>query len=85
MEAAITNAWKITEISRSEITRWLPSTQGFQLEVERIEGKLKVGQDEPKRDALAVSGHLARSLDPSHRAPAEITRLYDEDRPDGMK
>ncbi len=83
MEAPIAKGWKIAEIPRSEITRRLPFIQGFELDIERIEGKFKVGQDEPKRDALAVSRHLARSPDPSHRALAEVTRLYNEDRPDG--
>lgn len=82
MEAEVANGWKITEVPRSEITRRLPFIQGFELEIERIEGKFKLGQDEPKRDALAVSHHLAQSVDPSQRALGEMTRLYNEDRPD---
>jgi transcriptional regulator len=82
MEAQVDNGWKMSEVPHSEITRRLPFILGFELPVERIEGKFKLGQDEPRRDALAVSVHLARATDPSHRALAEMTRLYNEDRPD---
>jgi transcriptional regulator len=82
MEAEVPNGWSLGEVPRSEITRRLPSIMGFELEIERIEGKFKLGQDEPKRDALAVAGQLARSADPAQRALAELTRLYNEDRTD---
>lgn len=82
MEAAFSNGWRVTEIERSEITRRLPSILGFELRIERIEGKFKLGQDEPKRDALAVAEHLARASDPAQRALAEMTRRYNADRPD---
>jgi transcriptional regulator len=82
MEAPIPNGWKITEIERSEVTRRLPSILGFELKIERIEGKFKLGQDEPKKDALAVAEHLARASDPAQRALGEMTRRYNADRPD---
>jgi transcriptional regulator len=82
MEAEVANGWSITEVARSEITRRLPSIMGFELEIERIDGKFKLGQDEPKRDALAVARQLARSADRSHRVLAELTRFYNADRPD---
>jgi transcriptional regulator len=55
---------------------------GFEIEIERIEGKFKLGQDEPKRDALAVSDQLVRSADPGHRVLGEMTRRYNAARPD---
>src|SRR5258708_35907619 len=82
MEAPIANGWKITEIARSEVTRRLPSILGFELRIDRIEGKFKLGQDEPKKDALAVAGHLARASAPGQRALGEMTRRYNADRPD---
>jgi transcriptional regulator len=82
MEAAIPNGWSVTEIERSEITRRLRSILGFDLVIERVEGKFKLGQDEPRRDALAVAAQLARAADPSHRALGELTRRYNADRPD---
>jgi transcriptional regulator len=82
MEGPITNGWRMNEVAHSEITRRLPFILGFELEIERIEGKFKLGQDEPKRDALAVSEHLARASDPGHRTLGEMTRRYNSDRPD---
>jgi transcriptional regulator len=82
MEAPIPNRWKVTEIARSEVTRRLPSILGFELRIERIEGKFKLGQDEPKKDALAVAEHLAHASDPAHRALGETTRRYNAARPD---
>jgi transcriptional regulator len=82
METGIENRWRVGEIERSEITRRLPSIVGFELQIERIEGKFKLGQDEPKRDALAVAERLARSSDPAQRALGEMTRRYSAERPD---
>lgn len=82
MERTFPNPWRVTDIPRSEITRRLPSILGFEIEIERMEGKFKLGQDEPRKDALAVSDQLARTADPSHRALAQMVRQYNEDRTD---
>ena len=59
MERPIAGGWSVDEVPRSEITRRLPSIAGFELEIERLEAKFKLGQDEPKKDALAVADRLA--------------------------
>jgi transcriptional regulator len=59
MERPIKRGWSMDEVPHSEITRRLPSIAGFELEIERLEAKFKLGQDEPKKDALAVADHLA--------------------------
>jgi len=82
MEAPFPNGWKVTDIDHSGITRRLPSILGFELEIERIEGKFKLGQDEPKKDALAVADQLERATDASDRALAEMIRRYNADRSD---
>lgn len=82
MESAFPDGWKVTEVPRSEITRRLPFIVGFELEIERMEGKFKLGQDEPRKDALAVAERLAGAGDPSHRALARMIRQYNEDRAD---
>jgi transcriptional regulator len=82
MESGVEDAWKLDEIPHSEVTRRLPSILGFELQIERLEGKFKLGQDEPKRDALAVADRLVRSPDPRQRALGELTRRYNADRPD---
>lgn len=82
METPIPNGWRVDEVPRSEITRRLPSIAGFELEIDRIEGKFKLGQDEPKKDAMAVADVLSRSHDVGKRAVGELTRRYNVDRTD---
>ena len=82
LEASVPDGWNLNEIPHSEITRRLPGIVGFELEIERIEGKFKLGQDEPRRDALAVADRLAASTDPVRRALGEAVRRANEGRPD---
>lgn len=82
MEARVPNGWKMSEVPHSEITRRLPHILGFELTVERIEAKFKLGQDEPRADALAVADRLAASGHASHRALAEMVRRYNVGRTD---
>ncbi len=58
MEAPIAGGWKTSEIEREAITRRYKSILGFQLHIERLEAKFKLGQDEPLKDALAVAQQL---------------------------
>jgi len=74
MESVVPDGWKVTEIPHSEITRRLPAIMGFELVIDRIEGKFKLGQDEPLKDALAVADHLAASSDPIQRQLATAVR-----------
>jgi transcriptional regulator len=80
MEAKYPNGWKMTDIPHSDITRRLPAIMGFEIEIIRIEGKLKLGQDEPKRDAMAVQVKLAQSENASDRALAEMIHFYNAGR-----
>jgi transcriptional regulator len=59
MERPIAGGWSMDEVPHSEITRRLPMIAGFELEIERFEAKFKLGQDEPRKDALAVADRLA--------------------------
>jgi transcriptional regulator len=59
MESQFPNGWKTSEIEESAITRRLKAIIGFEMHIDRLEGKFKLGQDEPKKDALAVASHLA--------------------------
>jgi transcriptional regulator len=80
MESAIPHGWRMSEIPRSDITRRLPAIMGFEIDVSRIEGKFKLGQDEPLADALAVAEALALSDEAPHRALAEAVRRHNIDR-----
>lgn len=72
MEGPIAGGWKMNEVPHSEIVRRLPAIAGFELEIERIEAKFKLGQDEPVRDAMAVAERLASSPDRSQRELAGL-------------
>jgi transcriptional regulator len=81
MEGTVPNGWKMDEIPHSEVTRRLPAIVGFEIEVERMEAKFKIGQDEPRKDALAVAERLAAATDSGSRALAELVRRANTGRP----
>lgn len=74
MEGSVPNGWKMDEVPHSEITRRLPAIVGFELPIETLEAKFKLGQDEPLKDALAVAGHLEASPDPASKSLAAMVR-----------
>ena len=74
MEQPIPGGWRVDEVPRSEITRRLPMIAGFEFEIERLEAKFKLGQDEPKKDAMAVATRLLSSKDPEQRKLGVLTR-----------
>lgn len=80
MENPIAGGWRMDEVPRSEITRRLPNIAGFELEIERLEAKFKLGQDEPRKDALAVGDRLVESQDSSQRELGEAVRRANVDR-----
>lgn len=82
MERPIRRGWRIDEVPRSEITRRLPSIAGFELEIERLEAKFKLGQDEPRKDAMAVADRLLSSSDAFQRKLGEMTRQANVNRTD---
>jgi len=60
METPIADGWKTNEIEREAVTRRYKSILGFELHIERLQAKFKLGQDEPLKDALAVAERLER-------------------------
>ena len=80
MERPIPGGWRMDEVPRSEIARRLPNIAGFEIEIERLEAKFKLGQDEPRKDALAVADRLSASADPSQRQLGEAVRRANLDR-----
>jgi len=80
MEAEFPDGWKMTDIEHSAITRRLPHIMGFEIPIQRIEGKFKLGQDEPRKDAMAVAARLAQAPEPSRQRLAEMIRYYNQDR-----
>lgn len=82
MESPIPGGWRMDEVPRSEITRRLPNIAGFELEIERLEAKFKLGQDEPHKDAMAVADRLTASPDLSLRKLGEAVRRENANRPE---
>jgi len=81
MEAAYENGWKTTDIPESAITRRLRHIVGFRLRIDRLEAKFKLGQDEPRKDALAVADQLAARSRPEDTWLVETIRRYNQNRP----
>ena len=82
MESPLAGGWRTGEIPRSEITRRMPAILGFELEIDRIESKFKLGQDEQRRDALAVADRLSASTEPALQSLGDLVRRYNADRPE---
>jgi transcriptional regulator len=54
----------------------LKAIVGFAIEIGRIEGKFKLGQNRPPEDRIGTIEHLEASDDPSARALAALTRRH---------
>lgn len=80
MESNYPNGWKTADVPRVDITRRLAAIMGFEIEISRIEGKFKLGQDEPKKDAMAVYERLKDSPNSPERVLAEMIRTYNGNR-----
>jgi transcriptional regulator len=83
-EAHVSGGWKTAEIPAADILRRLPAILGFELHVERMEAKFKLGQDEPKRDAMAVAERLLASGNPQDVALGRMVYRYNEARPSSL-
>ncbi len=82
MEAPVANGWKASEIKDHAVTRLLKAILGFEIQIERLEGKFKLGQDEPKKDAIAVADHLDARGSAGDVALAKKIRECNESRKD---
>ncbi len=80
MESQFPDGWKTSEVPPHDITRRLKHIMGFELEVTQVEGKFKLGQDEPKKDAMAVGYKLAESNDPMMKELSRLVIQYNQDR-----
>jgi transcriptional regulator len=79
-EETVPNGWKTSEIPVEAILRRLPAILGFELHIERMEAKFKLGQDEPKRDAMAVAERLLKSSNPQEVQLGTMVYRYNEAR-----
>lgn len=82
MESEYPDGWNFGDVPHSDITRRLPAIVGFEMEIQRIEGKFKLGQDEPKKDAMAVCRHLESSSEASQTELSKLIHSYNANRED---
>jgi transcriptional regulator len=54
----------------------LKAIVGFAIEIDRIEGKFKMGQNRPAEDRIGTVARLESSSDPAARAMAQLTRKH---------
>jgi transcriptional regulator len=54
----------------------LKAIVGFAIEIDRIEGKFKMGQNRPLEDRIGTVAQLEKSADPAARALASLTRRH---------
>jgi len=54
----------------------LKAIVGFAIEIDRTEGKFKMGQNRPVEDRIGTVAQLENSSDPAARALAELTRKH---------
>jgi len=57
-------------------TSMLKAIVGFSIEIDRIEGKFKLGQNRPLEDRLGTVAHLETSSDPVARELGALTRKH---------
>lgn len=58
MEKGRPDAWHLRELGPGGLERRLPNILGFDLPIERVETRFKLGQDERPRDMAAAAGKL---------------------------
>jgi transcriptional regulator len=51
--------WSVAELGPGGMARRMPAILGFEMPIDSLESKFKMGQDEPLADTLAAAAHLA--------------------------
>jgi transcriptional regulator len=80
-EARFARPWRVADAPASFVEAMLRAIVGFEMRIERLEGKWKLSQNRPAEDRAGVVEGLARSAAPGDRALAEAVRVAS--RPDG--
>lgn len=82
-ERDVPEGWRMDELPEEGIRRRMAMIHGFEIEVEALQAKLKLGQDEPRKDPLAVAERLAASPKQDKRAFADVVRAHNVGRSEG--
>ena len=71
-EGTATPAWR-RDMPAEFWSKMLNGIVGFEIEITRVEGKWKLGQNRPEADRVATLEALARSTDDGARALARLS------------
>jgi transcriptional regulator len=73
-EAGRAHPWSIDDAPGDYVEAMLRGFVGFELAIDRVEGKRKLSQDKPEKDRAGVIAALEESADPRDRAVASKMR-----------
>jgi transcriptional regulator len=77
-EAPLEPPWRLDSLPEENITRMLRGIVGFEIEIARLEGKLKLNQNRPEVDQERVVEVLEASGDPNDAGVAAWMLKYGE-------
>lgn len=75
-EAAFAKPWRVTDAPDAFVDAVLRGIVGVEIEVTRLEGKWKLGQNRPEADQDGVVAGLAERGDAGSAALADLTRAH---------
>jgi len=70
--------WSPSELDEDDVARRLKGIAAFEIAIERVEGKRKLGQNKQPADRRAAAGVLAASTDPTESAIGRMMAALDE-------
>ncbi len=77
-EAGRPKPWSPGELGADNVARRLKGIAAFEIPIERVEGKRKLGQNKPPADRRAAAAVLAASADPTEKAVGRLMAALDE-------
>lgn len=75
-EAAFTKPWRVTDAPDAFLESMLRGIVGVEIEITRLEGKWKLGQNRPEADQDGVVAGLGARSDAPSAALADLTRAH---------
>jgi transcriptional regulator len=64
--------WRMEDLAEDFLAAMTKGVVGFEIEISRLEGKFKLGQNRSAEDQARVAAELARIADPSARGTAAL-------------
>jgi transcriptional regulator len=83
-EGAVASPWRFDSLPAERADALMDAIVGFEIAVERLEGKLKLSQNRSAEDQRRVREHLRTSADPAARGVAHWMELVANDGVDAV-